>query len=314
MFSIWSQEPRKIWHNHQSQPSKTGVAQRGEERQLIERRGSNPTAPGYPCFFYLKLSSNGLSSYTAMSSPPPSHHLRPPWKLKWIKAAASSHLHCSITRLNWISKRNPTREVTPPGGHLSSRENPVLPYNLGGCLQMLQEILSSCYHADVQRFNFSKSDDISVTMRLRSPWDPLTSTEPPDTFARQQSDFRRSHHLPSTCGPSAASKPQEHTPPHSDTCIIPPVSCILSVSLSFPASFVHAPAGACDACATLQPWQTETSRAAWRLSQLRAKCGGSLYSEPTLDPIDSSTKTISHSHPCCIAKVCDRPLIENRHC
>lgn len=48
-------------------------------------------------------------------------------------------------------------------------------------------------------------------------------------------------------------------------------------------------------------------------SWVRAKHGGSLCSELVSDLVDNSTKSISHSHPCCIASGCDRPLIESRH-
>lgn len=106
-----------------------------------------------------------------------------------------------------------------------------------------------------------------------------------DGLTKQQRDPRRSHQFPSTQGPSAVSKAQEHTPPHADAGMLQPISCILSFPLPRQSSLVDAPADVCRVCtATLT--DTEGLRAL-AFCRARAKHGGSLCSELTSDHVDN---------------------------
>lgn len=72
-----------------------------------------------------------------------------------------------------------------------------------------------------------------------------------DGLTKQQRDPRRSHQFPSTQGPSAVPKAQEHTPPHADACVLQPISCVLSLPLSRQSSLVDAPADVCRVCTAI---------------------------------------------------------------
>lgn len=123
-----------------------------------------------------------------------------------------------------------------------------------------------------------------------------------DGLAKQQRDSRRSHHLPSTRGPSVVSKASAHT--HLFMHITASKSYLLPAT-----QFARC---TCRRACT----ETLTDRdglRAFAFPRARAKHGGSLCSELVSDGVDNSTRTIVHSHPCCTANVCDRPLIENRY-
>lgn len=89
------------------------------------------------------------------------------------------------------------------------------------------------------------------------------------------------------------------------------VSCPSPLSRRYPARSMHLQMCVVSCTATLTDIEGVAciSIFAWR--EPNAAAHFALNSRRIM--LTTGTKTIFHSHPCCIANVCDRPLIENRH-